>query len=193
VQLAGEWSGLIHLSALLKERIQHLSEPIRSIEQIAKLTRSALDEFKQSALYHEDGTYELLLSGFVLGVPAIIEAVISEDRPKVSLHDSCKAIGFGSVLADAIFTLRECHSKMRLSYSVYLAYEAKRASEKTGRVGQFTSLAIQYPHNADSKDRAQLAVMNPKGIANLDSLYRGVWKVPFATLPDPPADFFHTY
>jgi hypothetical protein len=82
------------------------------------LTRFALDEFRQSALYHKKETYELLLSGFVLGAATIIEAVIYKDRPKVSLHDSYKAIGFGYPVADAILSLRECHPKLRLSYSV---------------------------------------------------------------------------
>jgi len=173
--------------------MQKIDEPISSIGQIEKLTQLTLNDFILSSLHDKKATYQALLSGFLLESPVIVEATVYKGRPKLELHDSFRAIGSGAMIAAFLLSLREYHPDMPLSYAVYLAYEAKRASEKTGYVGRFTTLAIQAPHVPDSTDRAHLKLMNLTGIANLDSLYRGLWKVPLVQIPEFPDDFFHSF
>jgi hypothetical protein len=95
------------------------------------------------------------IARFENGVSLIYAVSISDGNTRIELKDDLGVIGWGYTIASALLTLRECHRKLRLPYTAYLAYEAKRASEKTGFVGQFTALLIQAP-GADIKDRAYL-------------------------------------
>jgi hypothetical protein len=129
------------------------------------------------------------IARFENGVSLIYAVSISDGNTRIELKDDLGVIGWGYTIASALLTLRECHRKLRLPYTAYLAYEAKRASEKTGFVGQFTALLIQAP-GADIKDRAYLKIMSETGKAHLEAVYSGLWKIPFVTIPELTANFF---
>jgi len=190
VQLAGEWSGITGLCSTLKERVQNLS--LVSTREIENVAKDAINEFLKSPRYQPKQPYQTILSGFVAEVPVVLEASVYEGKPRITLGDSFTTIGYGSTIASTLLTLRECNPMMALPYVTYLAYEAKRCSEKTGFVGRFTALAIQAPYVPATKDRAMVAIVNDVGKANLESMYAGFWKVPFVEIPDFPDDFFHS-
>jgi hypothetical protein len=188
VQLAGDWSGARGFCSVLKERVQNL--PLVTTGDIENEARSAINEFMKSPLYQSRNEYQTILSGFVAGLPVILEASIHKGKPMISLGDSFMAIGYGATIASVLLTLRECTPHMPLPYAAYLAYEAKRCSEKTGFVGPFTALVVQAPYVPATKDKANVEIMNDLGKANLENIYSGVWKVPFVETPPLPPKFF---
>lgn len=193
IQVAGAWSGVNYLCSLLKERIQQRNHPFDSPAQVYETAQQALHDFVLSPTYDRREVYNALLSGFFSRTPSIIEASIYKGKQRIDAHDPFCAVGFGELIATDILTLREYHARMPLNYATYLIYEAKRASEKTGRVGKFTVLLQQAPDVQDHKNKATLRKVSSVGIANLDSIYRGVWKVPFVDMPDFPDEFFEKF
>ena len=190
VQLAGEWGGVSYFCSLIREGVQDSPGPFASIRDIESQAKRATATFLKSSLCKTDQVYQLLLSGFLDKRPVLFTVSIFERNPKVELSDSFAVIGYGYTIASTVLKLREYHSGMPLSYASYLVYEAKRCSEKTGSVGHITALAIQAPGDVDVRDKAYVKIMNELGKANLESLYRGIWKVPFVEIPDLPAEFF---
>jgi 20S proteasome alpha/beta subunit len=189
-QMAGDWSGVQGLCAILQRRVQEISGGI-SASSLAQEAQKAVAEFLKSPLYQSDGEYQLLISGFDSGNPAVLEVSIYPPPQNITLkfNSNFGAVGFGYAIATTLLTLRECNSTVPLSYGVYLAYEAKRASEKTGKVGKSTTLLIQA-EMPSPKDKAQVIIMNDKGKTHLESLYSTLWKIPVVDVPELSADFF---
>lgn len=68
VQVAGEWSGVLHLASILKGKTQARSWP-GAMETSA---HAAVDDFLKSPLCQPDADYQLLVSGFTeRGIPAL--------------------------------------------------------------------------------------------------------------------------
>jgi hypothetical protein len=189
VQLAGEWSGISYFSSLLKTKIQKSPHSLTDIKGVESEVRSTISKFLGSSLYHGDEVYQMLLSGFIKGSAIIFDISIIEGVAKLYLRDSFGAIGSGSTIASILLRLREYHSSMPLPYATYLVYEAKRASEKEPTVGSYTTLAVQAP-GPDMKDRAYLRIMGETGKAHLEAVYSGLWRIPFAEIPEFRDDFF---
>jgi hypothetical protein len=186
--MAGNWSSVRAFCSILKERIQRVKNPIFS--DVARESKGAINQFLKSPLFDPQENNQLLLSGFEDGSARILEVSIFQGKPKIESKDSCGVIGSGANIAFTLLSLREHHSNMTLPYVAYLVYEAKKASEKSGYVGQFTTLAVQIPNVNDLKDRAYLKLMNNFGKAHLETVYAGLWGIPFATIPDLTPDFF---
>jgi hypothetical protein len=189
IQLAGEWSGVKYLGSILISKIQNLSSAPTSLKQIENEINSGLDEFIRSAFCEDDKRYETLLSGFIGNKPSIVQASVNEGHPKLQLNDSFAAIGYGYTVSSALLTLRECNFSMPLSYVTYLAYEAKKCSEKTGQVGAHTVLALQSL-GPSPKDKAHIKILSEVGKAALDVVHYNFWKVPFCEMPDFPERYF---
>jgi hypothetical protein len=188
VQMAGNWSSVRAFCSILKDRIQHLKNPIFS--NVVRESKGAINQFLKSPLFDPQENNQLLLSGFEDGSARIIEVSILRGKPKIDSKDSCGVIGSGANIAFTLLSLREHHINMPLSYVAYLVYEAKRCSEKTGYVGQFTTLMVQKPNVNDIKDKAYLRIMNSFGREHLETVYAGLRSIPFAKIPDLDPDFF---
>jgi hypothetical protein len=192
-QLAGEWSGVNYLSDLVRKKVEETSLAPDDVTSIAEKVRERLKVFMRSAFYQKTETYQLLLSGFVRYSPQLIYVSIYENKTEISLSGSFGVIGSGSHVASSILSLRECNESFPVQYALYVAYEAKRCSEKTGYVGRFTTLLVQAPGSPETKDRMVGAVMGQLGLESLSDLYRRFWRVPFTNLleiPEFPAEFF---
>lgn len=188
VQLAGDWSSAIGLNSILKERIQAL--PSVRMADLFTESESTVKRFMKSPLYDSKKEVQLLVSGFDNDMPHILEISIIQGTKKVELKHSFGVVGWGATIAATLLTLREHNEFMPLSYVAYLVYEAKRGSEKTGFVGRFTTLVVQSPNISDFKDKAYVQIMGEAGLAQLEAYYRGLWKIPFATLPDLTPEMF---
>lgn len=188
VQMAGDWSSAIGLNSTLKERIRTLS----SVEtaDVLKESEAAVKQFMKSPLYDSNKEVQLLLSGFEDTTPCIVEISIIQGNKKVELKHSFGVVGWGTTIAATLLTLREHNESMPLAYVAYLVYEAKRASEKTGFVGRFTTLVVQSPNISDFKDKAYVKIMGEAGLAQLEAYYRGLWKIPVARFPDLTPEMF---
>jgi 20S proteasome alpha/beta subunit len=192
-QLAGGWSGANQLSSLITSRIKSLpSEPTR-LDQVAEEVQKSAKRFLRSPFFDSDETYQILLSGFIQGEPQLLCLSIYGGKMDVSSRDTFGAIGSGHEIANSILSLREYERSSPLQYSVYMVYEAKRCSEKSGFVGKFTALLAQAPGSPEVNDRASVNIMGELGMENLEALYQHFWKVPFdrlISLPSLPSEFF---
>jgi hypothetical protein len=110
--------------------------------------------------------------------------------PRIEFRSHFAAIGAGERISNILLSQRECNSGMDVSYVSYLVYEAKRASEKEGSVGRFTSMCVQGEHNS-LDDSARLGIFNGEGLANLESMYSGLWKLPLFDPFEIPSSFFY--
>jgi 20S proteasome alpha/beta subunit len=193
VQMAGGWSNVCHWKDHLKRRVQTAKEA--NLEQISRCLKESAEYFSKSAFCESDTTYELLLSGFPVGNPVILSASL---RPSTNgghslstaMSGTFACIGSGNLVASTLLSARECHSSMSIEYVSYLVYEAKRISEKTGAVGNMTVLMLHSQGAEETPDRAQVGCLSKDGEAHLEAAFRGIWKVPFVTFPDFPAEFF---
>jgi hypothetical protein len=188
-QLAGGWSGAMYFRSLLKRIMQARQSAPKQLEDIESVVQEAFEEFLESCFCEDDGAYEVLLSGFLDEGPVLVGVSVQQKKLGLTLGDSFLSIGSGSTIASTLLRLRECNPSMKLSYATYLVYESKRAAEHDGSVGRFTALAIQAP-GAGIRDRAYLKVMNEVGKAHLEAAYSGLWKVPFAEIPELTPAFF---
>jgi hypothetical protein len=186
--MAGDWSSVCGFCQIVKDKV-HALKSISFSEMLRECQRST-QEFMRSPLFAVDRDCQLLISGFDPN-PRIVEASILQGKPKVELKASFGSIGWGANVASTLLSLREHHADMPLPYVAYLAYEAKRTAEKTGEVGEFTTLMIQSRGSEDYSDRAYLRIMNSLGKAHLEAIYSVLWKVPFAEVPELTPDFFH--
>lgn len=189
VQMAGHWSGIQEWTRILKGRIQKAPGPIAS-HKMAEYCQWSIGQFAKSSLYQNDQDYQLLISGFDSGNPVILKAGIYLQGTKVETAYELSAIGEGEIIGSAMLRQRQCHAGMPLSYVAYLAYEAKRASEKCGSVGHVTALAVQAPLDADDKERAGIAILNDKAAFLMESVYKHFWSVPCARVQELTPDFF---
>jgi hypothetical protein len=187
-QMAGDWSSVRELCSILKKKIQALNKP--KLGQIAEACQLSMDEVLLSPLFDVEKGSLLLVTGFENGLPKILEASLYEGKPKLIFKDSFGAIGWGGTIASVLLSLREHNIGIPLPYAAYLAYEAKRASEKTGAVGAITTLMIQAPPAWNDEQRVWVKIFSEQGKANLESLYRTLWKVPLMEFPDFTDDCF---
>jgi len=186
--MAGHWTGVTELNSGLKSRIQALST-VGSLGDVMNEADYALTEFAGSSRCRQGEIYELLVSGFIQGEPKLLTVRMENRESRLEVPGSFAVVGSGYFLAQAILQARECHPLMSRDYVMYLAYEAKRLSQKTGFVGEITGLAVQADMQV-SNDRAGIAMLSEIGIANLESLYGGLWKVPLFDLPKFPDEWF---
>lgn len=182
-QMAGHWSGVQELCAILKRKVRSFRVGPRSSEIITAAQKSVA-EFLKSPLYQSDQTVQLLLSGFDENFPVIVDVSVYPNDFRIDYKVGFGAVGSGFQIASTLLQLRESNPAMPLSYGAYLAYEAKRGSEKAAQVGRLTALSIQAPPSHDDRERAWVKVMGEQGLANLESLYRTLWKTPLADFPD---------
>ena len=189
IQIAGDWSGAKYLGSILIGKIQNLSSAPSSIRDVEIQISSGIDEFLRSAFCETDKNYETLLSGFIHNKPRMVKACVYQGTPKLDLSDSFAVIGYGFTIASALLALRECNSSMPLGNVAYLAYEAKKCSEKTGTVGAYTVLAAQSPGESP-KDKARVKIVSNIGKLALEAIYANFWKVPFCEMPELPESFF---
>lgn len=183
-QMAGEWSGVQELCAIFKRRIQKLpSSP--SLSNMTTAAQASFAALLKSPSYESGQDFQLLVSGFEGKTPVILDVSVYQDKLTIKSKAGFGAIGSGSAVASTLLQLRECHPTLPLSYGAYLAYEAKRGSEKVGDVGKLTALAIQAPPSYDDKEKAWLKIVSAEGKANFESLYRTLWKIPVVNnVPD---------
>lgn len=185
-QLAGEWSGVVHLRDILKARVYGRRTTLGAIEDH---THFAVEKFLKSPFYSADGIYELLISGFSGTDPRILLVSIRQGQPKIELRDGFGCIGEGAAVVNVLFSLREYEPRMDSCYVLYLTYEAKHASEKIGSVGKYTVMLLQEP-GGDSES-AKVIFVSDEGLVNLENIYRGVWKRPLFEVDFPES--FLTY
>lgn len=192
VQMAGDWANVGHWRDYLRRQIQTPNDA--SIEQVGEYLRESADSFKKSVFCDPGRQYQLLLSGFPENTPVMLSAFLepkdNDHVLSVTISDHFSCIGSGAAVASAFLTARECWSRLSLEYVAYLAYEAKRNSEKTGTVGSTTVLFVQTAGAHDSIDAACFGPLSKHGKEQLESLYRQVWRVPFVTLPAFTAEYF---
>lgn len=188
-QMAGEWSGVKELCAILKRRVQKFPSSLRASDMTNAAQRS-IAEFLKSPLYERGQPFQLLVSGFDERTPVIFDVSVYPENFTIKSKNGFGSVGSGSAIASTLLQLRECHSNLPLSYATYLAYEAKRASEKCGDVGRITVLSVQAPPTHDDKERAWIKVMSEQGKSNLESLYRTLWKIPVVETPELTDDCF---
>lgn len=193
IQLAGGWSGALHLASLVSSGIQSLKSAPSDVSKIARKVDESSKRFMRSPFFDPSENYQVLVSGFVLDVPHLLRLSIYSGRPELSSLEPFAAIGSGHEIANAILSLREYEGSLDLEYAAYLAYEAKRCSEKTGFVGKVTTLLVQSPANQESRNRASVNIMGETGRKNLEELYQHFWRVPFdklVSVPELPLEFF---
>jgi hypothetical protein len=185
-QLAGEWSGVTHLRDILKARVYGRRTTLGAVEDHAHF---AVEKFLKSPFYSADGIYELLISGFSGADPRILVVSVREGQPRIEMRHGFGCIGEASTVTNVLFSLREYAPDMDSCYVSYLVYEAKRASEKVGSVGKYTVMMLQEP--GGDRDGAKLIFISDEGLANLENIYRGLWKRPLFEVDFP--DSFLTY
>jgi len=161
VQMAGHWSGVREWARILKQRVQKASGTVDA-PTMAENCRRSMAQFVKSPLYWNDQGYQLLVSGFDRDKPVIFKSGVFPQEVETDVNSDFGAIGEGEVIALTLLRQREFHDRVPLSYGAYLAYEAKRASERCGTVGHFTALAVQEPLREDDNERAGISVLNQK-------------------------------
>ncbi len=192
VQMAGDWANICHWKDDLSRRIQ--ASAVATVEEVGKCLKESAEYFRQSAFCEAGKQYQWLLSGFPNEVPTLIQAFLepsgSEHSLIAGINYDFACIGSGSTVAAALLTARECWRLMSLEYAAYLVYEAKRHSEKTGGVGVGTMLFVHTKGAESQSAAACFAPLTEHGKEQLESIYRGVWRVPFISIPSFPATYF---
>jgi len=92
-QLAGEWSGVVHLRDILKARVYGRRTTLGAIEDH---THFAVEKFLKSPFYSADGIYELLISGFSGTDRASFWCRSDKDNQKLSCETASDVLERGS-------------------------------------------------------------------------------------------------
>lgn len=191
VQMAGDWSNVCQWKDRLKREIQ---SEAANLDRVAECIKNSAEYFAKSIFCEPGKSYQLLLSGFPNGKRTILSANLYPLKKGHSLtvapSDSFAGIGSGYAVASAMLSARECHGMMPLEYILYLVYEAKRISEKTGSVGARTVMALHLPGHEETIDRAGVVLISKSGLKRLEGYHRESWKVPFRTFPRLDSDFY---
>jgi hypothetical protein len=127
---------------------------------MAELAQQSIQDLIRSPFYNKAEPVQVLLSGFDRQEVTIIEVSLYPTE-KLSIErkqEGYGAIGSGTPIALVLLSLRECNPSIPMQYGAYLAYEAKRGSEKTGSVGRISALVVQAPPGYNDRDRAWIKI-----------------------------------
>lgn len=186
--LAGDWLNCVNLSDAFAESWQKADAPTRKDEALA-LADSIVSRFPASGLYRKSYQVQLLLSGFV-NLQAMIIEVSTDAKNKGSAieHSEFAVIGEGATIATVFLRERQCYSRQSPERAAYIAYEAKRYSERMGGISRETLIGFTAPPAPLSKSSAADTpgvVLKQEAIDYLEELFQksGLQPVPVVAFP----------
>jgi 20S proteasome alpha/beta subunit len=121
---------------------------------------------------------EFIVAGMIDGIPLL--AVTGQDG-SVSIREGFAVVGDGAPLATASILQRQHMDRMTVGRTAYVVFEAKRAAERVGTVGESTSMAILRKDNFEW--------VSDKGIKNMIAGVEKYGPRPVGDYDLPP-DFF---
>jgi hypothetical protein len=124
-------------------RIRKLASPRR----VSELTKTLSDQFAQTPFC--TAQTEALICGFAHNKPVIlylyVDPTTAAESITASAMPSFEAIGSGGPIARIFLNQRDCGPADDIERTLYVVYEAKRASEKASGVGPGITLAAIGP------------------------------------------------
>jgi hypothetical protein len=189
--LAGNWAQTLSLFGNIKSNMMARPAPATN-EQVLEAAKVAAEEFTKSAVCNKDTTCDILLSGFLGGVPAILRLSVAEDRNlSLSMEYGFSVIGQAATVASVFLMERQCGPRDPIQRTAYCVYEAKRYAERLGSVGRETHMTFQAPPPPGMDiGNANVMFVNETGLKKLERAYRRFGLKPVKDLPPLSSDCF---
>jgi len=159
--LSGHWGSAKELHSWLKAEFLANGSPFDRAalyEMLANVGKA----FIAGPLYRKGNLVEITVCGFLGQVATIaILGIGKGTTPHIDFRHSFATTGSGGPISETFLNIRDCKPQDSLARTMYIAYEAKKYSEKVSGVGVETRLIVLAPPPPDANpEQIQILSLN---------------------------------